>query len=305
MNSNIVKLDPFLDESGILRIGCHLVNCDIAFGERHPALLPKKHPVTKAILYHFHQRISHQGRSTTLNEVRSQGFWIINAGHSIGGIISKCVTCRKLRGKTSAQQMANLPEDRLEACPPFTKVGMDFFGPFLIKERRSQIKRWGCIFTCLYSRAIHLEVATSLSTDAFINVLRWFVSLQGEVRRLRCDRGTNFVGADNELTAALNEIDKERVRRYLTEEHCEFVFNPANASHMGGVWECPIRTVHSILASLLRDLGTHLDDDSLRMLMAEAAAIVNSQPLSLDNLNDPTSLSPVTPNHQRHNTTSW
>ena len=66
---------------------------------------------------------------------------------------------------------------------------------------------------------------------------------------------------------------------------------------MGGVWERPIRTVCSILASLLRDIGTHLDDDSLRTLMAEAAAIVNSQPLSLDNLNDPTSLSPVTPNH--------
>ena len=162
MNSNIVKLDPFLDESGILRVGGRLVNCDIAFGEHHPALLPKKHPVTKAILYHFHQRIGHQGRSTTLNEVGSQGFWIINAGHSIGGIISKCVTCRKLRGKTSAQQMANLPEDRLEACPPFTKVGMAFFGLFLIKERRSQLKRWGCIFTCLYSHATHLEVATSV-----------------------------------------------------------------------------------------------------------------------------------------------
>ena len=297
MKSNIAKLDPFLDESGILRVGGRLVNSDIAFGERHPALLPKKHPITKAILYHFHQRVGHQGRSTTLNQVRSQGYWIINAGHSISGIISKCVTCRRLRGKTSAQQMANLPEDRLEACPPFTKVGMDFFGPFIIKERRSQVKRWGCIFTCLYSRAIHLEVATSLSTDAFLNVLRRFVSLRGSVRKLRCDKGTNFVGADNELTAALDEINEEKVRRYLSEQHCEFVFNPADASHMGGVWERPIRSVRSILASLLRDLGTHLDDDSLRTLMAEAAAIVNSQPLSLDNLNDPTSLNPVTANH--------
>jgi hypothetical protein len=295
--SSLAKLDPFLDQQGILRVGGRLKSSSLPYHIKHPALLPKDHPVTNAILHYFHRKTAHQGRSTTLHEARNHGFWIVNAGHAIGKIVANCVVCRKKRGLTSVQKMSDLPTDRLERCPPFTNVGADFFGPFIVKEGRKELKRWGCIFTCLYSRAIHLEVATTLSTDGFINVLRRFISLRGAVKKLRSDQGTNFVGANNELKAALNEMDCAKVKRYLADQGCEFVFNPANASHMGGVWERPIRTVRSVLSSLLRDLGSQLDDDSLRTLMAEAAAIVNSRPLSVDNLNDPKDPIPISPNH--------
>jgi hypothetical protein len=67
--------------------------------------------------------------------------------------------------------MASLPKDRLTVAPPFTKVGVDYFGPLTVKHLRKQEKRYGCLFTCLVTRAVHLEVATSLETDSFINVL--------------------------------------------------------------------------------------------------------------------------------------
>ena len=66
---------------------------------------------------------------------------------------------------------------------------------------------------------------------------------------------------------------------------------------MGGVWERQIRSVRNVLSALMCDHGTQLDDESLRTLMCEAAAIVNSRPLSVQNLNDPVSLEPLTPNH--------
>lgn len=97
------------------------------------------------------------------------------------------------------QKMADLPEDRLEPAPPFTFCAVDYFGPWYIKDGRRELKRYGVLFTCLASRAIHLEVADSLSTDSFLNAYRRFVARRGPVRQLRSDQGSNFVGAMNEL----------------------------------------------------------------------------------------------------------
>ena len=94
--------------------------------------------------------------------------------------------------------MSDLPVDRVSQSPPFVNVGCDFFGPFQIKLRRSIVKRYNCVFTCLYSRAIHIEVCTDLSSDSFILALRRFVLIRGPVSSIRCDQGTNFIGASNE-----------------------------------------------------------------------------------------------------------
>ena len=196
--------------------------------------------------------------------------------------------------------MADLPVDRTKEVPPFTFCGVDLFGPWLIKNGRKEEKRYGVLFTCMSCRAVHIETADSLSTDSFINSLRRFVCLRGPIRQLRCDRGTNFVGAERELKQAVQEMDQSRIKGFLLEINCdffEFNMNVPSASHMGGVWERQIRTVRSVLSGLLRKEGSQLDDDSLRTLMYEAAAIVNSRPLTTDNLNDPTSVEPLTPNH--------
>ena len=150
------------------------------------------------------------------------------------------------------------------------------------------------------SRAIHLETATSLETDSFLNALRRFLSRRGPVRQIRCDQGTNFVGARRELKEALAEMDHNRVKVELQRSHCdwiEFKMNVPAASHNGGVWERQIRTVRSVLFSLLASNGSQLDDESLRTLMCEVESIVNSRPLTVNQLADPDSPAPLTPNH--------
>ena len=296
-SSPLYKLDPFLDKDGILRVGGRVKNADVPFEIKHPVLLPRKHHVVQLIIGYFHERVQHQGRGITTNEIRANGFWIIGLSSAVSYYIRNCVKCRKLRSKPQMQKMADLPEDRVTDDPPFTFCGVDYFGPWYVKEGRKTLKRYGVLFTCMASRAVHIEVSNSLSTDSFINALRRFVAVRGPISQLRSDQGTNFVGAKNELKNALSEMDKDKVSQFLLNNGCDFEFrmNVPHASHMGGAWERQIRTVRNILASLFNDHAEQLDDESLRTFMCEVMMIINSRPLTNSNLNDPLSLEPLTP----------
>lgn len=193
--------------------------------------------------------------------------------------------------------MADLPPERVDPSPPFLYTGMDCFGPFSVKSRRNVQKRYGLLLTCLCSRAVHIELLNDLTTDSFINALRCFIAIRGTVRQLRSDQGTNFVGARNELKGALCEMDPERITTFLLENQCEFIMNTPHASHAGGVWERQIRTIRSVLNATFALYPGKLDDSCLRAFLYEAMAIVNSRPLTVDCLNDPQSLRPITPNN--------
>ncbi|XP_070211590.1 uncharacterized protein [Littorina saxatilis] len=156
---------------------------------------------------------------------------------------------------------------------------------------------YGLIVTYFASRAIHIETLDDMSSDSFINALRIVVSMRGNISRIRCDKGTNFVGACNEFKLAWKEMDSERLTSKMLESKCEFRFNPPAASHMGGVWERQIRTIRSILNGLLRRSGQRLTTSSLRTFLYEVMAIVNSRPLSVESLESADGPRPLTPNH--------
>ena len=193
--------------------------------------------------------------------------------------------------------MSDLPEDRTVAGePPFSRVGVDYFGPFHVKRGRSLVKRYGVVFTCLSSRAIHLEVAHSLDTDSCLNAIRRFTSRRGPVRVMWSDNGTNLVGAEKELREELDKWEPSKVQNLLLESQIEWHFNPPAASHFGGVWERMIRIVRKVLYGLMRQQSTNLDDESLSTLMCEVGSVVNSRPLTEIN-NDSGELDFITPNH--------
>lgn len=77
--------------------------------------------------------------------------------------------------------MAFLPDNRLEPALPFSYSAIDFFGPFIIKERRSDVKCYGVLFTCMVSRSVHLETANSLDGSSFINALSCFINQRDTV----------------------------------------------------------------------------------------------------------------------------
>jgi len=192
--------------------------------------------------------------------------------------------------------MGELPLERLTPnIRPFTYVGMDYFGPMHIKTGKKKEKRYGVLFTCLSTRAIHLELASPLSTDSCIMAIRRMMSRRGHPHEILSDNATNFRGAAQELKQSLTELDENKVKNVLSNEKINWRFNPPGCPHMGGAWERLIRSVKSTLKAILRDQAP--TEEMLRTVLVEAEAIVNSRPLthvSLDHEDD----EGLTPNGQ-------
>ena len=206
--SSIYRLDPYMDENGLLRVGGRLRRSTIPQDEsRHPLLLPYNHRITTSIIQCYHHKLGYAGRNHTLASIREM-FWIIKRNSAVRGIIGKCVKCRRLHHPVTDQKIAYLPEDRVNSSPNFTVTGCDAFGPYIVKEGRKSPIRYGLVFTCMACRAIHRETVNSLETDSFIQALRRFIARRGNVKIIRCDNGMNFVGAIRELKKCLQEVNK-------------------------------------------------------------------------------------------------
>ena len=156
------------------------------------------------------------------------------------------------------------------------------------------MKRYGCLFTYLAVRAVHIEVVHSLDTLGFINALQRFVSLRVCPTTILSDNGTKFRAGEKELRESLSEWNQTTLHDFLRQKNIIWKFNPPGASHMGGAWEKIIRSIRKILiASLGQQLPT---DEMLQTPMAEAAGILNSRPLTPVS-SEPEDLEPLTPNH--------
>ena len=142
--------------------------------------------------------------------------------------------------------------------------------------------RYDAIFTCLASRAIHLENVNSMDIDSFIMCLKRFIGCHGNVRMLRSDNGSNFIGAEKELSEDFLDMDQNKIRRFLQNLGSDWIIwkkNPPAESHFGGIWEHQIRSARAVLGSLLKTHGSSLNAEALNSLVIEVETIVNSRPL--------------------------
>ncbi|XP_043212074.1 uncharacterized protein LOC122376326 [Amphibalanus amphitrite] len=290
--SNIYRLDPVC-ESGVLRVGGRLSHA-YASEASHPAILPARSHVTDLIISDTHRKIGHSGRLHVLSVIRER-FWIIRGMAAVRRVLSRCVFCRRLHGRPLTQKMADLPQDRVTPdLTPFAVTGVDLFGPFYVKRGRATVKRFGVIFVCQKIRAVHLEVVHSLTTHSFINALRRFMARRGAVRIIRCDNGTNFVGARRELKEEIRNWNQQQIEDELLQKEVKWIFNAPGASHHGGTWERLIRETRKILNFLLQQKT--LEDECLSTFMCEVEAILNGRPLTPVS-DDPRDLEALTPNH--------
>lgn len=195
--SKILSLNPFLDQNGLLRVGGRLKNSDIAYEAKHPILLPKDHTITKLIIRYEHIKNLHAGVQLTMYAVRNK-FWPISAKVTTSNIVKNCIPCFKLKPSISQTIMSDLPSSRVTPSHPFTHTGLDFGGPFVIREHKRRnaklLKIYICIFICCSTKAVHIELVADLSSEAFLGSLKRFMARRDKVHAYRqwdefCRRG--------------------------------------------------------------------------------------------------------------------
>lgn len=283
-----------------MKIGGRLQNANITLEQKHPLIMPNKGHLSYLIILDAHLKTMHSGCQNTLNYIRHK-FWLIRGKNAVKGQINKCVICLRYKRQMLSQQMGQLPAVRVQQSRPFSNVGIDFAGYFEIKTstRRNAgyTKCYICLFVCMATKAIHLELSQNLSTESFLSAFRRFVSRRGLPNQIFSDRGTNFIGANNELPRLLNDrnhkITKD-ILANLVNDNIQWNFNPAHAPHFGGLWEAGVKSTKHHLNRTLN--GTKLTYESFNTLICQIESCLNSRPLCPLS-NDPEDLEVLTPGH--------
>ena len=294
-SSSIRRLCPILDDSGLLRVGGRLQRSALPFDAKHPVLLPKGHHVTRLLVRHVHEQGDHElGVEHTISELR-QRFWVVSAREEVKKCVRSCPVCIKRRKKPQEQLMA--PKTGIEvrpSCRTFSSCAVDFAGPYETKQGRGKTrqKRYLCLFLCLQSRAVHLEMAFGLDTDSFLRAFLRFVARRGKPSEVISDNGKNFVGASRELQKLARCLDQEVIRKKTSHLYIDWKFIPPGAPHFNGGCEAMVKSAKRALRRTLE--AAHLTDEELMSAFCRAEALLNSRPLTAVS-SDPGDLPPLTP----------
>jgi hypothetical protein len=293
-SSKLIGLNPFLDDENVLRVGGRLKNADLPDDMKHPIILPGNSIFVKLLVQHHHKKAFHQGLDTVINELKGT-YYIFKMRSVVKREFYNCQFCRIRKAKPINQQMGNLPQIRLTPnIPPFTYTGIDYFGPLEVTIGRRHEKRWIVLFTCMTIRAIHIEIAATLTTDSAIMAIRRFIARRGCIKNIYSDNGTNFRGADTELKRSIKELNQERMSAQVTSYGINWNFNPASAPHMGGCWERLIKSVKNALRNVLNE--KYPKEEVLHTFLVEIEFLVNSRPLLYPST-EPFDCESITPNH--------
>ena len=277
--SKLVRLNPFIDDDGLLRSRSrlHIVSW-LEKDFKCPMILPKKHALTRLIVSEAHMRIGHAiGQNAVLNDL-NQRFWIVGAKGVLNKVQSGCLKCKIERAKVLQPAMGPIPEFRLsKPLRAFNVTSVDFAGPYFTKRGRGQArnKRYLALFTCLQIRAVHLEVVASLETSSFLNAFARFISRRGCPEKMLSDNGKTFVRADKEIRAKMLS-DQDRI----ISNHKKIVwqFLPPYSPNMGGVHEIMVKSAKRALRHIL--VAAEISDEELETAVVQAEGLLNSRPLT-------------------------
>ena len=283
----------FRPEERIIRVESRERIVSGSYAEKNRILLPKDHQFVQLFLQYLHEKNFHMGIETTIAEARER-VWIVSLRQALATTISKCQHCKIRRARPIMPTMGTLHESRAAFDQkPFSFVGVDCFGPMMVKEKRSEVKRWGVIFTCLTYRAVHLEIVQDLSSDQMLLAVRRLVARRGQVRTLFSDNGTNFRGAANVLLEEIREAQKVLKRETIRRMNLEWRFIPAYSPWMGGAWERLIGYIKRCIKFCLS--GETPSDTVLQNTLIEAELLTNKRPLTHTPI-DPDDEEPLSPN---------
>ena len=293
----LTKVAPFIDEDGIMRVGGRLQQAtDLPYDVKHPYILPHDHVVTRRIIRWIHGKAYHSGPEWTYYHLR-QRFWLPKARRTVKAALAGCVTCKRWTAACMPQKISPLPEDRLIQTRPFSRIGVDFAGPYTVKDtldgRTVERKAWIALFTCFSTRAVMVDCVLDLTTATFLNSLRRLSARFGAPSEIWSDNAKTFKAAANELKALWSPSSFKKMKAQLLEKGIIWHHIAPLSPWQGGVWE---RLVGLVKAPFKKTFsGRMLTVDDFRTSIAECESYVNSRPLAAvsDDVNDPLPITPA------------
>lgn len=295
------SLQPFIDNEGLMRVGGRLDNAPISYDQKHPIILPKDSHLAKLIIEQEHKRTLHAGPQLLLASLKMR-FWPIGGRNAVRKVTRKCVKCFKVKPTSTQPLMGNLPKLRLTPSRPFSTTGIDYCGPTYIKSSHLKnsklIKAYIAVFVCFTTKAIHLELVSGLTTEAFLAALKRFVSRRGLCQEIYSDNGTNFVGAYKEIQEVKRLLQSEKHQTAIinatSQDQVNWHFIPPHSPHFGGLWEAGVKSIKHHLKRVVGNAKLTFEQMYTVLTMVEAC--LNSRPLTPLS-NDPNDSNPLTPGH--------
>lgn len=295
-------LKPFI-ENGIIRVGGRLTNSNLDYSQKHPIVLPRKHHILDLLVDYHHKVNCHAGPDLLMSLLR-QRFWILSARNLIRNRVHKCLPCFRFRPKPSFPEMADHRSCRVvESAKPFVHTGTDFAGPVKVTVSRGRgirsTKAYVCLFVCMTTRAVCIELAGNLSTASFLGAFKRFLSRRGPIGRIYSDNGSNYIGAKRTLSELheflCSKYHKTDFGNMLAKHRIEWSLNVPAASHFGGNWEANIKSLKNHLYRVIGD--QILSFEELSTVLAQIESVMNTRPLCRTLSNDPSEPLALTPAH--------
>ena len=290
----VFQLNLYLDENNIIRSKSRIDKCMlINYDAKNPVLIHPSSYLAKLLILHAHEKCNHLGTDSTLNYVRSVGFWIPRARSTIQKYVTKCISCQKYNKRPfHIPKGTVLPADRVNSVIPFAVTGVDFTGHFYVKnEEGTASKYYILIFTCLSTRAVHMEVINSMATESFVLAMIRFCNRFGLPRIIYSDNAKSFISGGNILSEIfMSDLFKSKFEPYKI----EFRLNPVYSPWYGATWERLIKTIKSCIN---KTIGKQkLTYFNFITLISDIQATMNNRPLTYST-NIDNSIDVVTPNH--------
>ena len=298
-SSRLLMVHPFLGKDGLLQVGCRLDKSSLSPLQKHPIILSSSDCVVKLLFQYYHVMLSHCGPTLLLAHAGQQ-FYVMGAKKLARSVCQGCLVCKRAAPKPQCQKMGQLPAPRVTRSPNFYHSGVDYAGPFLLKQgnprRPTVIKGYLALFVCLATKSLHLEVVSSLSTGAFNAALKRFVSRKGLPAHIYSDHGSNFVGARNELKElyhflSLPTTDAD-ISQFLLSKKVTWHHIPERAPHFGGIWESAVHSAKHHLKRTVGNIKLNFEEFSTVACQIEAC-----RPYLAQDSHDPDGELPLTSGH--------